>query len=149
MSNLGGGGLIDDVKNLNIEYIESLLTDLAKSALSNDISLVQKTVTVNIPEQMAHIVTHIVANSEYTENEVLSKMCSISLKENIEGLLGKNKKEVVGLVNNPFDVLSKSSEFADLGAKIKDMENITSQFESMKQGIEALSKIAEMMEKKQ
>ena len=140
--------MIENTENLNIEYIESLLTDLAKNALSNDISLVEKTVTVSLPKQMADIVLHIVANSEYTENEVLSKMCSINLKEKISGLLGDFKKETVNPVSNPFDVLSKSSEFADLGAKIKDMENITSQFDQMKQGIEVLTKLAEMMEKK-
>lgn len=137
---------INNIKNLNIEYIESLLTSLASDALSGDIVQIDKTVSIQLPKQMMDIVAHVVANSDYTENDVLSKMCSISLKQNVEELL-KDKKEVIPQTN-PFDVLSKSSEFADLGAKIKDMENITNQFESMKQGIEALTKLAEAIEKK-
>lgn len=135
--------IIDNIEDLDIKPIEDLLSELASTALTGETVYIEETVNISLPEQILSIVEYIASKTEYTKNQVLSKLCSINLKNEVDEIRRLSKENIPEAPK-----LADLSALDGLGKQIKSMESITGQFEQMKQGIEALSKLAEMMEKK-
>ena len=135
--------IIDNIEDLDIKPIEDLLSELASTALTGETVYIEETVNISLPEQILLIVEYIASKTEYTKNQVLSKLCSINLKNEVDEIRRLSKENI-----SEAPKLADLSALDGLGKQIKSMESITGQFEQMKQGIEALSKLAEMMEKK-
>ena len=125
---------------VDFDFLVSKVTDLASEALSGEVELIEKTVKVQIPKQIVEIVETIASKTEYTEQDILNKLCSNNLKEEINKIT-KMKTTQDG---NPFDALKENPQLASLAEKFFDVEG---KFAEMTNMIGSLTNIAEVLEK--